>query len=89
MKVEGVLDNMEEKEVELEVFEIDGKEYAVLYEKDGYIFTRNVADDKDVKVFKSITEDGEEYIEPASEAESDKALALFYLEYRREGKKEE
>ena len=80
--------NMEDDKRFLEVFDIDGKEYGVLYEKDDFIYTVNTSDKDDIKIFKSIKENEEEYVEEVLDAEREKALALFYLEYRKDKSKE-
>ena len=79
---------MEDDKRLLEVFDIDGKEYGVLYEKDDFIYTVNTNDKDDIKIFKSIKENDEEYVEEVLDAEREKALALFYLEYRKDKSKE-
>ena len=79
---------MEDDKRLLEVFDIDGKEYGVLYEKDDFIYTVNTSDKDDIKIFKSIKENDEEYVEEVVDAEREKALALFYLEYRKDKSKE-
>jgi hypothetical protein len=79
---------MEDDKRLLEVFDIDGKEYGVLYEKDDFIYTVNTSDKDDIKIFKSIKENEEEYVEEVLDAEREKALALFYLEYRKDKSKE-
>lgn len=79
---------MEDDKRFLEVFDIDGKEYGVLYEKDDFIYTVNTSDKDDIKIFKSIKENEEEYVEEVLDAEREKALALFYLEYRKDKSKE-
>ena len=79
---------MEDDKRFLEVFDIDGKEYGVLYEKDDFIYTVNTSDKDDIKIFKSIIENEEEYVEEVLDAEREKALALFYLEYRKDKSKE-
>ena len=80
--------NMEDDKRLLEVFDIDGKEYGVLYEKDDFIYTVNTSDKDDIKIFKSIKENEEESVEEVLDAEREKALALFYLEYRKDKSKE-
>ena len=79
---------MEDEKRILEVFDIDGKEYGVLYEKDDFIYTVNTSDKDDIKIFKSIKENDTEYVEEVVDAEREKALALFYLEYRKDKSKE-
>ena len=79
---------MEDDKRLLEVFDIDGKEYGVLYEKDDFIYTVNTSDKDDIKIFKSIKENDEEFVEEVVDAEREKALALFYLEYRKDKSKE-
>ena len=79
---------MEDDKRFLEVFDIDGKEYVVLYEKDDFIYTVNTSDKDDIKIFKSIKENDEEFVEEVLDAEREKALALFYLEYRKDKSKE-
>ena len=79
---------MEDDKKFLEVFDIDGKEYGVLYEKDDFIYTVNTSDKDDIKIFKSIKENDEEFVEEVVDAEREKALALFYLEYRKDKSKE-
>ncbi len=79
---------MEDDKRILEVFEVDGKEYGVLYEKDDFIYTVNTNDKDDIKIFKSVKENDEEYVEEVLDAEREKALALFYLEYRKDKSKE-
>lgn len=79
---------MEDEKRILEVFDIDGKEYGVLYEKDDFIYTVNTSDKDDIKIFKSIKENDTEYVEEVIDAEREKALALFYLEYRKDKSKE-
>ena len=80
--------NMEDDKRFLEVFDIDGKEYGVLYEKDDFIYTVNTSDKDDIKIFKSIKENDEEFVEEVVDVEREKALALFYLEYRKDKSKE-
>lgn len=79
---------MEDDKRILEVFDVDGKEYGVLYEKDDFIYTVNTSNKDDIKIFKSIKENDEEYVEEVVDAEREKALALFYLEYRKDKSKE-
>ncbi len=67
---------MENKELEAVTFnDID---YAILDEIDNFIYTVNVNNANDIKIFKTKIEDGNEVLEELSEEEQSVALVKFY-----------
>ena len=67
---------MENKELEAVTFnDID---YAILDEIDNFIYTVNVNNENDIKIFKTKIEDGNEVLEELSEEEQSVALVKFY-----------
>ena len=57
----------------------NGKDYAILDQKEDYVFLVNTEDYKDLAVRKKVTKDGKELLETLeSEQELDNALDLFH-----------
>ena len=53
-------------------------DYAILDEIDNFIYTVNVNNANDIKIFKTKIEDGNEVLEELSEEEQSVALVKFY-----------
>ncbi len=71
---------MENKELEAVTFnDID---YAILDEIDNFIYTVNVNNANDIKIFKTKIEDGNEVLEELSEEEQSVALVKFYEKHK-------
>lgn len=71
---------MENKELEAVTFnDID---YAILDEIDNFIYTVNVNNANDIKIFKTKIEDGNEVLEKLSEEEQSVALVKFYEKHK-------
>lgn len=67
---------MENKELEAVTF--NNIDYAILDEIDNFIYTVNVNNANDIKIFKTKIEDGNEVLEELSEEEQSVALVKFY-----------
>lgn len=63
---------------EIEIIEIDNKRYGVISEFDNLVFTANLNDVNDIKVFKTIKENEEEYLEELYDDEKEIAFINFY-----------
>lgn len=63
---------------EIEIIEIDNKRYGVISEFDNLVFTANLNDVNDIKVFKTIKENEEEYLEELYDDEKEIAFIKFY-----------
>ena len=71
---------MENKKLEAVTFnDID---YAILDEIDNFIYTVNVNNANDIKIFKTKIEDGNEVLEELSEEEQSVALVKFYEKHK-------
>ena len=71
---------MENKELEAVTFnDID---YAILDEIDNFIYTVNVNDANDIKIFKTKIEDANEVLEELTEEEQSVALVKFYEKHK-------
>lgn len=71
---------MENKELEAVTFnDID---YAILDEIDNFIYTVNVNNANDIKIFKTKIEEDNEILEELSEEEQSVALVKFYEKYK-------
>ena len=71
---------MENKELEAVIFnDID---YAILDEIDNFIYTVNVNNANDIKIFKTKIEEDNEILEELSEEEQSDALVKFYEKHK-------
>ena len=71
---------MENKELEAVTFnDID---YAILDEIDNFIYTVNVNNSNDIKIFKTKIEEDNEILEELSEEEQSIALVKFYEKHK-------
>ena len=71
---------MENKELEAVTFnDID---YAILDEIEDFIYTVNVNDANDIKIFKTKIEDDNEVLEELTEEEQSVALVKFYEKHK-------
>lgn len=71
---------MENKELEAVIFnDID---YAILDEIDNFIYTVNVNNANDIKIFKTKIEEDNEILEELSEEEQSVALVKFYEKHK-------
>lgn len=71
---------MENKELEAVTFnDID---YAILDEIDNFIYTVNVNNANDIKIFKTKIEENNEILEELSEEEQSVALVKFYEKHK-------
>ena len=71
---------MENKELEVVTFnDID---YAILDEIDNFIYTVNVNNANDIKIFKTKIEEDNEILEELSEEEQSVALVKFYEKHK-------
>lgn len=71
---------MENKELEAVTFnDID---YAILDEIDNFIYTVNVNNANDIKIFKTKIEEDNEILEELSEEEQSVALVKFYEKHK-------
>lgn len=71
---------MENKELEAVTFnDID---YAILDEIDNFIYTVNVNNANDIKIFKTKIEEDNEILEELSEEEQNVALVKFYEKHK-------
>ena len=71
---------MENKELEAVTFnDID---YAILDEIDNFIYTVNVNNANDIKIFKTKIEEDNEILEELSEEEQSVALVKFYAKHK-------
>ena len=71
---------MENKELEAVIF--DDIDYAILDEIDNFIYTVNVNNANDIKIFKTKIEEDNEILEELSEEEQSVALVKFYEKHK-------
>lgn len=71
---------MENKE--LEAVTVNNIDYAILDEIDNFIYTVNVNNANDIKIFKTKIEEDNEILEELSEEEQSVALVKFYEKHK-------
>ncbi|MBO5183559.1 MAG: hypothetical protein J6B64_04070 [Bacilli bacterium] len=71
---------MENKELEAVTF--NNIDYAILDEIDNFIYTVNVNNANDIKIFKTKIEEDNEILEELSEEEQSVALVKFYEKHK-------
>ena len=71
---------MENKELEAVTF--NNIDYAILDEIDNFIYTVNVNNANDIKIFKTKIEEDNEILEELSEEEQSVALVKFYKKHK-------
>lgn len=71
---------MENKELEAVTF--NNIDYAILDEIDNFIYTVNVNNASDIKIFKTKIEEDNEILEELSEEEQSVALVKFYEKHK-------
>lgn len=71
---------MQDKEID--VFDYDGKEYAIVEEIKNVIYAVNMKDSKDIVLFKSIIKDDGEYLEELDGQEKEQAYANFTAKHK-------
>lgn len=71
---------MENKELEAVTF--NNIDYAILDEIDNFIYTLNVNNANDIKIFKTKIEEDNEILEELSEEEQSVALVKFYEKHK-------
>lgn len=71
---------MENKELEAVTF--NDVDYAILDEIDNFIYTVNVNNANDIKIFKTKIEEDNEILEELSEEEQSVALVKFYEKHK-------
>ena len=71
---------MENKELEAVTF--NNLDYAILDEIDNFIYTVNVNNANDIKIFKTKIEEDNEILEDLSEEEQSVALVKFYEKHK-------
>lgn len=71
---------MENKELEAVTF--SNIDYAILDEIEDFMYTVNVSETNDIKIFRTKIEDGNEVLEELTEEEQSVALVKFYEKHK-------